>query len=391
MLTAVNNWYKRHARTLPWRISPADRASGATPDPYRVWLSEVMLQQTTAPHAGPYFLRFVERWPTVASLAAASWEEVSAAWAGLGYYSRARNLHACAKAVATRGGFPQTRAGLAELPGVGPYTAAAIAAIAFAEPAAPVDANIERVVSRLFTIGVDELASPNVAPSTGSATEAARRAKRETMQRAQTLFDEMPEGLDPGDIAQALMDIGSAVCTPRAPACGSCPLSPDCAARRLGVAERLPLKAPKAVRPTRFGSALIAVHAGAVLLVRRPPEGLLGGMLMPPGPPWSEDALAGEKPPAAALSALPVRVGEVRHVFTHFALRLSVWRGDANSVDAQRLAQSNRGGDWIPIARAVAETPTVARKALLAALHREELGAPDLRAASTPNGRRSPA
>jgi A/G-specific adenine glycosylase len=350
ILTALDNWYARHARRLPWRVSPEDRKSGVRPDPYRVWLSEVMLQQTTIPHAAPYFERFSGRWPTVDDLAAASWEDVSAAWAGLGYYSRARNLHACAQAVVALGSFPQDRDALLNLPGVGPYTAAAIAAIAYDAPVAPVDGNIERVLSRVYAIGSD-------------ATEAGwRAAKKEITANAQALFDAMPDGVAPGDIAQAMMDLGATVCTPRNPACAICPLSKMCAAFKAGEADRYPVKAAKKAQPVRYGSAFVVVRDGAVLLVRRPPSGLLGGMMMPPTSEWVDAPLRGD----AALKGAPggvkwEKVGEVRHVFTHFALRLEVWRAVAP-------ARAKLAGEWMAAEEALAALPTVGRKAVALAI-----------------------
>jgi A/G-specific adenine glycosylase len=346
LLTALDSWYRRHARDLPWRVGPGARDKGKKPDPYLVWLSEVMLQQTTIPHAAPYFLAFKARWPKVKDLAGAKWEDVSAAWAGLGYYSRARNLHACAKLVAERGGFPQDAEGLRELPGVGPYTAAAIAAIAFDEKAAPVDGNIERVMSRARAIGSD-------------GTEAGwRRAKIEIGARTQELFDALPETQRAGDLAQALMDLGATVCTPKKPNCLICPLAKMCAARAEGDPERYPVKAAKKDRPVRYGSAFVAMRGGEVLLVRRPANGLLGGMMMPPGSEWREVK------PKEALEGAPLKlawahVGEVRHVFTHFALKLDVYRAEA---------RANAAGEWMPAKDALAALPTVGRKAVALAL-----------------------
>ena len=342
MLTAVDRWYRRQGRTLPWRIGPKQRDAGLKPDPYLVWLSEVMLQQTTIPHATPYFEAFRARWPTVQALAAASWDEVSAAWAGLGYYSRARNLHACAQAVAEQGAFPQDAAGLQELPGIGPYTSAAIASIAFDERIAPVDGNIERVVSRLYAIGSD-------------GTEAGWRAAKQVISgRAQDMANALPTDQRAGDLAQALMDLGATICTPRNPNCALCPLWDACEARKLGEQERYPVKAEKKAVPTRFGAAFVLTRGDQVMLVRRPPTGLLGGMMMPPTSAWTEqradDALA-EAPGKFAWR----HAGEVRHVFTHFALRLDVWTAEAGS---------NTKGEWLPHADALAATPTVGRKAL---------------------------
>ena len=344
MLTAVDRWYRRHARVLPWRVGPEARDAGVKPDPYLVWLSEVMLQQTTIPHATPYFDAFRKRWPTVKKLAAASWEDVSAAWAGLGYYSRARNLHACAKAVAEQGGFPQAAKGLRELPGVGPYTAGAIASIAFDERIAPVDGNIERVVSRLWTIG-----------SVGT-DKGWRGAKVEIGAHAQALADALPAGGRAGDLAQALMDLGATVCTPRKPNCLICPLNTMCAARAEGDPERYPVKAEKKATPTRYGSAFVLMHGGEVLLVRRPPSGLLGGMVMPPTSAWSETKA--DDPLAEAPGKFVwEQVGQVRHVFTHFALKLDVWR--ATAQPRMKVA-----GEWMSTDDALAALPTVGRKAV---------------------------
>lgn len=348
MLTAVDRWYRRHARVLPWRVGPAERDAGVRPDPYRVWLSEVMLQQTTIPHAKPYFERFVARWPTVGALASATWEDVSAAWAGLGYYSRARNLHACAQGVAELGSFPQDAKGLRALPGVGPYTAAAIASIAFDERIAPVDGNIERVVSRLWAIPSDR-------------TEAGWRAAKVIIaSRAQELADALPKDGRAGDLAQALMDLGATVCTPKKPNCLICPLNAMCAARAEGDPERYPMKAEKRAVPTRYGSAFVLMRGDAVMLVRRPPSGLLGGMMMPPTSAWTEekpdDPLAGA-PGAFAWE----HVGEIRHVFTHFALKLDVWR-------AMAPARAKATGEWMQRDDALAALPTVGRKAVALAV-----------------------
>jgi len=309
---ALLAWYDRHARALPWRVGPAARAAGARPDPYRVWLSEVMLQQTTVAAVAPRFARFVARWPDVAALAAAPEAEVMAEWAGLGYYARARNLIAAARAVAHdhAGRFPDTEAGLRALPGVGAYTAAAIAAIAFDRPASVVDGNVERVVARLFAVRAAlPGAKPRLAALAATLTPAAR----------------------PGDFAQAMMDLGATLCTPRAPACGRCPLAMPCAARAAGIAADLPARAPRAAKPTRHGIAWIARRAdGAWLLERRPPRGLLGGTLGWPTTAWTEgEWTEGEWTEGAPGGAPPVAAewraaGGVRHTFTHFHLHLRV-------------------------------------------------------------------
>lgn len=348
LLTALDSWYRRHARDLPWRVRPEARDKGKKPDTYLVWLSEVMLQQTTIPHAAPYFLAFKARWPKVKDLAAAKWDEVSAAWAGLGYYSRARNLHACAKLVAERGGFPQDAKALRELPGVGPYTAAAIAAIAFDEKVGPVDGNIERVMSRVHAIGSD-------------GTEAGwRRAKIEIGARTQEMFDALPPAQRAGDLAQALMDLGATVCTPKKPNCLICPVAKMCAARAEGDPERYPVKAAKKDRPVRYGSAFVLMRGDEVLLVRRPDSGLLGGMMMPPSSEWRTAKLA-DPLDGAPMETSWEHVGEVRHVFTHFALKLDVYR-------AQAPARAKAVGEWMPIEEALAALPTVGRKAVLLAV-----------------------
>ncbi len=289
-------WYDRHARVLPWRMPPG--RGGA--DPYRVWLSEVMLQQTTVAAVKAYFQRFTALWPTVQDLAAAEDAQVMAEWAGLGYYARARNLIACARAVAERGAFPDTRDGLAALPGIGPYTSAAIAAIAFDRPETVVDGNVERVTARLFAV---ETPLPAAKP------ELVALASRLTPRQR------------PGDFAQAMMDLGATICTPRSPACGICPLMPHCQARAQGIAAELPRKAPKKAKPLRQGTVWIGLTDSAVLVETRPEKGLLGGTLAFPSTGWDGSDLP---PPAPADWR---DLGLVRHVFTHFALDLTVMSG----------------------------------------------------------------
>lgn len=302
-------WYDTHARTLPWRVSPAARQAGQQPDPYRVWLSEIMLQQTTVATVKGYYESFTTRWPNVSALAAAQDADVMAAWAGLGYYARARNLLKCARVVAQDHGghFPTDRAALQKLPGIGPYTSAAIAAIAFDAPETVVDGNVERVMARLHD---DPTPLPAAKPIFTSYADALTPQHR------------------PGDYAQAVMDLGATICTPRNPACGICPWRDPCAARIAGTMADLPRKAPKAVKPTRRGIAYVARRTdGAWLLERRPERGLLGGMLGWPGSDWS-DAPQPAPPVTANWQDLP---GEVRHTFTHFHLILSVktanWAG----------------------------------------------------------------
>ena len=321
---ALLEWYDRHARRLPWRALP-----GETADPYRVWLSEIMLQQTTVAAVGPYFEAFTSRWPDVESLAAAPLEAVLTAWAGLGYYARARNLHACAAVVAGElgGRFPDKEAELRALPGIGAYTAAAVAAIAFGRRATVVDGNVERVVARLFAV---ETPLP---PAKGA---------------LKTLAETLTPEERSGDYAQAMMDLGATVCLPRRPRCLLCPLAGRCEARRRGLEAELPRRQPKAERPTRHTVAFWVTNAeGAVLLRRRPPKGLLGGMSELPSTEWREaawgeaEALA-EAPLSAAWRALP---GLVRHTFTHFHLEIEVWAGRADAnID---LGPVGEGARWV--------------------------------------------
>lgn len=337
---ALLAWYDVHRRALPWRALPGLRA-----DPYAVWLSEVMLQQTTVAAVKAYYLRFLERWPTVGALAAAPVEAVMREWAGLGYYSRARNLHACARAVAQvfGGRFPRREADLLQLPGVGPYTAAAIAAIAFDEKTAVVDGNVERVIARLFAV---EAAIP-----------AARPAIR---QHAAALTPDAR----PGDYAQAMMDLGATICTPRKPACALCPLAAGCMARQLGQAEQFPRKAAKTERPRRFGAVFYVRRAdGMVLLRTRPPRGLLGGMAEFPGTEWGALAVPDPRAQTPLTASWRLAQDRVRHVFTHFALELEVW---VAQVAADTAAPANCR--WVAVAGLDREAlPTLMRKAAAAA------------------------
>ena len=316
-------WYDRHRRDLPWRARPGERS-----DPYRVWLSEVMLQQTTVPAVMGYFARFLERWPDVRALAAAELDQVLHAWQGLGYYARARNLHACARAVVERhgGAFPASEAALRELPGIGDYTAAAIAAIAFDLRATAVDGNVERVMARVYAV---ETPLPEAKPELRRLAAALTPARRS------------------GEYAQAAMDLGATLCTPRKPKCGLCPWREACRARQRGIAEDLPRRRPAAEKPLRLGVAFWAVRAdGAVLLRRRPDKGLLGGMMEVPSTPWrgaewSDAEAKAEAPVCARWRRLP---DPVRHTFTHFHLELTVLTGagHADVID---------GGLWVPTDR----------------------------------------
>jgi A/G-specific adenine glycosylase len=308
-------WYDRHRRIMPWRAGPGEAA-----DPYRVWLSEIMLQQTTVAAVIPYYERFLARFPDVHALAAAETDSVMAAWAGLGYYARARNLHACAKAVSAAGGiFPSSVEGLLALPGIGPYTARAVAAIAFGVPVVPVDGNVERVTARLYAID-----TPMPAAKPELAAAAARLGAHWAAQARAA------------DFAQALFDLGATLCT-GTPACAICPLSENCAGRITGIAADLPVRAPKKIRPLRHGALFwLTDSAGQVLLRRRPARGLLGGMTELPGTEWR----AAPWPQADALAQGPMAAawrpaGQVRHVFTHFELWLDVFAARVKTIAAE--------------------------------------------------------
>jgi A/G-specific adenine glycosylase len=334
-------WYDRSRRRLPWRAEP-----GVTPDPYRVWLSEIMLQQTTVQATIPYYERFVARFPSLEALAAAPLDAVLSAWAGLGYYARARNLHACARKVAAEGGFPHDASALQALPGIGAYTAAAIRAIAFNLPAVPVDGNVERVLARHSALTV---APPQVKPL--------------IRELAVTVGRDAAAIARPGDFAQALFDLGATVCTPTAPDCGRCPLAASCAGRRKGIAASLPVRAPKQPRPVRHGVAFwLEDEAGNVLLHRRPADGLLGGMTGLPGTdwrpaPWTEEEALALAPAQAGWR----QAGSVRHGFTHFELRL-----DLLAARTERLGNADPQKDALfpyPLGRLNdAPLPSVMRK-----------------------------
>ena len=333
---AILDWYDREGRTLPWRVRPEDRAAGARPDPYAVWLSEVMLQQTTIAHGTPYWRKFLALYPTVEDLAAAPLDDVLTHWAGLGYYARARNLHACARAVADAGGhFPDTRAELIKLPGIGDYTASTIAAICFDEPTTIVDGNVERVMARLHAV---DTPMP--------------RARRELKRLAGVLSD--PDR--PGDYGQAVMDLGATVCTPRSPSCLLCPWAQWCAGRKTGEPERFPVKAPRKTVPERHTHAWVMRRGDRVWLRRRAESGLLGGMMEVPSSDWGEAA-----PPAPPLDADWSRApAPVRHVFSHFALNVTVHRAQ---VDIDPPGE----GRWVAIgALADQALPSLMRKVLAA-------------------------
>ena len=331
------NWYDAHARDLPWRIGPKSRRNGVQPDPYRVWLSEIMLQQTTVAAVQAYFLKFTALWPSVTDLAGAEDERVMAEWAGLGYYARARNLLKCARAVTEEHGgrFPKTREKLLTLPGIGPYTASAVAAIAFDRPETVVDGNVERVMARIHAV---ETPLPKAKPELTALAAALTPDQR------------------PGDYAQAVMDLGATICTPRNPACGICPWSGPCRARAEGLQAELPAKEAKKPKPVRFGIAYLARRAdGAWLLERRPDKGLLGGMLGWPGGEWTEDA-PGDSAPMDAEWRDPG--AEVRHTFTHFHLRLALRVAEVPSDAKPAKGHFIAARDFRP-----GDLPTVMRKA----------------------------
>jgi len=338
---AVLAWYDRHARDLPWRVGPADRAAGVEPDPYRVWLSEVMLQQTTVATVRGYYARFLALWPTVAALAAAPLDAVLVEWAGLGYYARARNLHACAQAVVERFGgvFPASSTALLSLPGVGPYTAAAVAAIAGDERVAVVDGNVDRVLARYLALDVP-----------------VRDAKDEVRAAVQAAVPSRA-----GDFAQALMDLGATICAPRQALCMLCPLQPGCRGALTGEPLAYPVKPEKPERPTRYGHAFVIRDlSGDIYLQKRQEKGLLAQMTEVPGSDWTPAETAR---PAFPFVAGWRKHGRIIHVFTHFRLELDVWSAtapDPGSLDS---------GWWAAPDELDAEAlPTVFRKALAAAL-----------------------
>jgi A/G-specific adenine glycosylase len=336
-------WYDAHHRDLPWRIAPRDLMRGVRPDPYRVWLSEVMMQQTTVEAVKAYFRKFIEKWPTVDALATAETEDVMKAWAGLGYYSRARNMKACADRIAASGGaFPDTEEGLRALPGIGAYTAAAIAAIAFDRPAAVVDGNVERVMSRLYAV---------MTPLP--------QAKAEI----RALVERLVPASRPGDFAQAMMDLGATICTPKRPRCMLCPLREDCVAARAGDPEFYPVRPAKPDKPARRGAAFVAVRGdGAILLRKRLGSGLLGGMTEVPTTDWTARQDGATTADAAPFPADWERKGSIDHVFTHFALELAVFR-------ARYDGPAPAGHFWSGPADIAGEAlPTVMKKAIEAAI-----------------------
>lgn len=338
-------WYDAHHRELPWRVPPSALAAGVRPDPYSVWLSEIMLQQTTVEAVKPYFRKFLEKWPGVADLAAAEPDEVMKAWAGLGYYSRARNLKKCADLVASAydGKFPGSEDGLRQLPGIGAYTAAAIAAIAFGQRAAVVDGNVERVMSRLHEIRTP---LPDAKPE------------------IRALLDVLVPADRPGDFAQAMMDLGATICTPKRPRCMLCPVRDDCRAIVAGDPELLPVRGGKAEKPQRRGAAFVAVRDdGAILLRARPEKGLLGGMSEVPTTGWTARQDGGTGATSAPFPADWRGAGSISHVFTHFSLELEVYRAE---VDGLATPDAHW---WSPISAVHGEAlPTVMKKVIESAI-----------------------
>ncbi len=333
-------WYDVHAREMPWRVSPQDRAAGQLPDPYAIWMSEIMLQQTTVATVKEYFRRFIARWPTVRDLAAARDADVMGEWAGLGYYARARNLLKCARCVVDEydGVFPADHAALLKLPGIGPYTAAAVSSIAFDLPHAVLDGNVERVMARLYD---EHTPLPD--------------AKPQLMIHAQIHTPERR----PGDYAQAVMDLGATICTPKSPACGICPVRDPCEARAKGTMAELPKKTPKKAKPVRHGTVYLGRRAdGAWLLETRPEKGLLGGMLGWPGSDWVDVSLPHPDNAPPVHGDWEEFDGEVRHTFTHFHLILRVMTAELPHGANPQAGEFKPHREFRP-----SDLPTVMRKA----------------------------
>ncbi len=347
VVDAILRWYDTARRDLPWRAPPGSRA-----DPYRVWLSEIMLQQTTVKAVIPYYAAFLAKWPGVEALAAADMEDVLKAWAGLGYYARARNLHACARAVAEEHGgrFPDSEEELLTLRGIGPYTAAAIAAIAFGRRAAVVDGNVERVLARLFAVQTP-------LPAAGRELRA--------------LAERLAPSRRSGDFAQGMMDLGATICTPRNPGCGRCPLMAGCAGLRKNLQNVLPARTPKKTKPVRRGAAFVAVRSdGAVLLRARPVKGLLGGMTEVPGTPWA-DEISSPLCHAPVEGAWKPVAGIVRHTFSHFYLELAVYRARVGGSELREAAGRERCW-WVPRNELDTQAlPSVMRKVIAHALQQD--------------------
>src|SRR5436190_1091852 len=359
--TLLLDWYDLHRRRLPWRPLPGESA-----DPYRVWLSEIMLQQTGVKAVAPYFLKFLARWPDVDALGRASLEDVLRMWAGLGYYSRARNLHACAAAVRRDhgGAFPDSEQRLRALPGIGPYTAAAIAAIAFGRRTMPVDGNIERVVSRLFAVDQTLPQSKPLIQQLAATLLGVSPAPDENSRAGDEKSRARDEKTRAGDIAQALMDLGSSICTPKKPACALCPLNEDCVGRARGDPESFPRKAPKKIGALRRGAAFVVKRPGELLVRTRAEKGLLGGMTEVPTSHWlaaQDDKTAlGQAPLLKDIARWHRKQGTVSHVFTHFPLELVVY-----TASIPTRARAPIGMRWVSIATLTDQAlPNVMRKVI---------------------------
>lgn len=340
MSVILLDWYDANAREMPWRVSPQDRMAGILPDPYAVWMSEIMLQQTTVATVKDYFKRFIVRWPTVRDLAGAQDADVMGEWAGLGYYARARNLLKCARAVVTDhdGVFPANHDALLKLPGIGPYTAAAVSSIAFDLPHAVLDGNVERVMARFYDIHIP-----------------LPEAKPQLMVHAQSLTPSQRAG----DYAQAVMDLGATICTPKSPACGICPWRDPCAARKAGTMAELPKKTPKKAKPIRHGTVYLGRNVeGGWLLETRPDKGLLGGMLGWPGSEWIDTSLPHPDSTPPATGEWEEFEGEVRHTFTHFHLILRIMTAELPSEIEPTRGTFKPHTEFRP-----SDLPTVMRKA----------------------------
>lgn len=340
MTVILLGWYDENAREMPWRVSPQDRFAGIAPDPYAVWMSEIMLQQTTVVTVKDYFRRFIHRWPTVHDLASARDADVMGEWAGLGYYARARNLLKCARAVVDQhdGAFPADHDALLKLPGIGPYTAAAVSSIAFDLPQAVLDGNVERVMARLYD---HHTPLP--------------QAKPQLMKYAQALTPRTRSG----DYAQAVMDLGATICTPKSPACGICPWQTPCAARKAGTMAELPKKTPKKAKPTRHGTVYLGRRSdGAWLVETRPDKGLLGGMMCWPGSEWVDTTLPHPDSTAPATGNWEEQEGEVRHTFTHFHLILRIIAAELPFETTPKRGEFKPQNEFRP-----SDLPTVMRKA----------------------------
>ena len=340
IVDAILDWYDLNARILPWRISPEAKIGGIIPDPYHVWLSEIMLQQTTVTAVIPYFEKFTKEWPTIQKLAAANLDDILTGWAGLGYYARARNLYKCAVFITQNlgGKFPETYDDLLQLPGIGKYTAAAISSIVYDTPETVIDGNVERVLSRIYNINVPLPSSRPIITD---------------------LAEQLTPSHRPGDYAQALMDIGATICKPKSLKCDSCPVKINCISRSLGTAQNLPMRVSKKKKPTRRGYAFWAEYDGKVWLRRRPEEGLLGGMMEVPSNEWAPSNSWNNIPPPRVpiIANWDILPGVVSHTFTHFNLELKIIR-----IELEEMINLQEG-EWCAVKeRDNYALPTVMKK-----------------------------